>query len=467
LSHDGVRLIWDSKTNQINSTADSISHQLIELVNPAPASCSDSMLDLVTPSVRPVSAQPFQGRIFFGDNLQTMEYLLQQGYGSRFDLIYIDPPYLSSSAYTSRVKIKDTEEEWQSISRPVFLDPGFKEIDAYLDHIYPRLIMMKELLSQQGSLFVHLDWHISHYVKILLDEIFSPQQFINEIVWCYGGGSGTKRHFHRKHDVILWYGSSSEYIFNPQYRPYTVGTLERGLTKVKGDKYRLHAEGALMQDWWTDINKILSPTAAENLKFPTQKPEALLKRIILSASRPGSLVGDFYAGSGTMACISQESDRNWIACDNSPIAIQTTLERLIRQNGNPFSLEQTALPDRESTQGSLQIKTPVIQPYTQTSALMLLGLEDYKPLGQHLGHLRGNPGFKSLIDFWEVDLDYDGHTFCSVLQVLRDKKRYDHNIRDSIKLQVPLQDVYNLAIKVYDVFGGSQVQSLQIAGIKP
>ena len=463
MSEYSIKLTWNSKTGYIPASDEGFDHHIIEMVHPQAAWDSDSIFDLLLPRLLPPKDVKPSGRVFQGDNLLLMQFLLHSGYRAAFDLIYIDPPYLSSNAYHSRVKIRSAEDKpWESISRPVFVDPGFGDIEQYLDHLYPRLCLMKELLSAQGSLLVHLDWHVSHYVKILLDEIFSPQQFVNEIVWCYGGGSGTKRHFHRKHDLILWYANSDEYIFNPQYRPYSSATLERGLTKVKGNKYQLHSQGALMQDWWTDINKILSPTAAENLKFPTQKPEALLRRIILSASNPGSLVADFYAGSGTTGAISQQLERCWISCDKSPIAIQTTINRLIKQGQGSFTVEQVGPISAQAPAGSLRIKIPLIQPYDHEYALILLEIEDYKPDAKYLQALQEKVDFSSLIDFWEVDLNYDGKIFHSQVQVLRDKKHYDSSLRNSIKLKVPLQDSYRIAIKAYDIFGDSQILCLVV-----
>lgn len=464
MSDYSIKLSWDGKTGYIPAKEEGPEHNIIEMVQPGVALDNDSIFDLLLPKgLSPQDENP-SGRVFLGDNLLVMQFLLHNGYREAIDLIYIDPPYLSSQAYNSRVKIKPAEDKpWESISRPVFVDPGFEDLEQYLNNLYPRLCLMKELLSVQGSLLVHLDWHVSHYVKVLLDEIFSPQSFINEIVWCYGGGSGTKNHFHRKHDLILWYARSDEYIFNPQYRPYTPGTLKRGLTKVKGDKYRLSSQGALMQDWWTDINKILSPTAMENLKFPTQKPEALLNRLISSASNPGSLVADFYAGSGTTAAVSQQLGRRWLSSDNSLIAIQTTVNRLIKQGKASFAVEQVgSLPAKASTKGFLGLRNPLLQPYNQDYALVSIGIEDYKPDARHLPALGKDWEFSSLIDFWAVDLNYDGKTFHSQVQIVRDKKQYDPKLRNMITLKLPLRDTYRIAVKVYDIFGDSQTQSLVI-----
>ena len=154
---------------------------------------------------------------------------------------------------------------------------------------------------------------------------------VNEIIWCYGGGGAPRKKYNDKHDLFFWYAKSKDWIFNPQYRPYTEKTLQRGLTKVKG-KYAekgLIEEGALLNDWWVDITKILSPTAYENLKFETQKPEYLLKRIILTSSNPGDIVADFFCGSGTTLAVAEKLDRRWIGSALSKFAIQVTRKRLL------------------------------------------------------------------------------------------------------------------------------------------
>lgn len=305
---NGVKLVWDRKMPKPKGPA--AYFQEAEWVFPGPVFGSDNLFGMAA-GPRPGRDASPENQLIQGDNFDVLEHLLSEGYAGKIDLIYIDPPYLSESRYDSRVELDDGNSK-VVMRRKVFDDTWGTGVSSYLNHIYPRLKLMRDLLSEKGSIFVHLDWHVSHYVKLVLDEIFSPARMVNEIIWCYGGGSGARRHFHRKHDVILWYAKGPDYIFNPQYRPYTEGTLERGLTRVKGGKYKLREEGAIMSDWWSDISKILSPTARENLKFPTQKPVALLRRIILTASCPGSLVADFYCGSGTLAEACEDNGRFWI-----------------------------------------------------------------------------------------------------------------------------------------------------------
>jgi len=190
---------------------------------------------------------------------------------------------------------------------------------------------MRELLAENGSIYVHLDWHVGHYVKVMMDEIFGADNLNNEIAWCYGGGGAPRNYYPQKHDTIFWYSKGNNWVFNKQFRPYTKGTLERGLTPVKGEKYKLSKEGAGLDDWWADdkVQKILSPTAYENLKFETQKPEGLLKRIILGHSNPSDIVFDAFCGSGTTLAVAEKLGRRWIGSDLSKFAIQVTRKRLL------------------------------------------------------------------------------------------------------------------------------------------
>lgn len=382
--------------------------------------------------------------MFLGDNLEVMEYLLQLGYAEKIDLIYIDPPFLSKSNYNSRISVEKQGRK-QFIARSAFTDRD-EDLVSYLQRLYGRLQLMKTLLSEQGSIFVHLDWHSSHYVKILLDEIFGKDNFINEIIWCYGGGSGAKRHFHRKHDQILWYSRGKEYTFNPQYRPYTKGTLQRGLTRVKGEKYKLSPKGALLQDWWTDINKILSPTASENLKYPTQKPVALIKRIIAAASEPGDLVADFYAGSGTTAEACEEMDRLWISSDISQIALQSSRYRLLRRKARPFRVMEIYHKETVgNNQGVLELIVPVVSSYDQNQVMIRLGISP------------DNQDTARYLDYWELDLNYNG-SFSSHLQVLREKPDYSLPLPLQLSILLPKQEKYCMAIKTYDVFGNASLR---------
>lgn len=453
-SEAGVRLVWDSKGEKLAERK--IFFNECDLIYPHPVWQTDNLFyDEI--DIQKSRTEEVPNRIFYGDNLDAVKVLLDEGYKGKVDLIYIDPPYLSDSQYYSRIKIG--EKTW--LSRPAFEDKWDYGLESYLDSLYNRLLCMKELLSEKGSIFVHLDWHVSHYVKLLLDEIFLPENFINEIVWCYTGGSGTKRHFHRKHDLILWYARGKDYIFNPQFRPYSRGTLERGLTRVKGDKYSLSSQGAIMQDWWIDINKILSPTAKENLKFPTQKPAALLKRLIATASNPDSIVADFYAGSGTSAEVCEEMGRRWIICDSSKIAVQTSKHRLIRRGVKAFkfeSINNIVEPGKNGIKFSL--KKPFIHKIEKDYSNLIIGIDEPSK-DEYEDYLQAGDG-TALIDFWEIDLNFKGGNFSSDIQIIREKNNY-HN--SSIPLEVRLRlpkGKRNIGLKIHDILGNSTLDIIEI-----
>lgn len=275
------------------------------------------------------AAEGWMNRLYWGDNLQVMSHLIKEFRGA-IDLIYIDPPFDSKADYKKKIEVKGQTVQNDNNS---FEEKQYSDIwtnDSYLQFMYERLVLMRELLSNKGSIYLHCDWHKGHHLRMLMDEVFGPDNFVNEISWCYGGGGAPDNFYPRKHDNLFWYARSKEWCFNKQYRPYTEGTLQRGLTAVKGD-YELSIEGAGLDDWWADkpVQKILSPTAYENLKYPTQKPEGLLKRIITGHSNPGDIVFDCFMGSGTTQAVAMKLGRRFIGADINLGAIQTTTKRLL------------------------------------------------------------------------------------------------------------------------------------------
>ncbi|NLT19420.1 MAG: site-specific DNA-methyltransferase [Syntrophomonadaceae bacterium] len=439
----GVKLHWESKGINLPLPAKLLTQK--QQVNP----CTMSLNNVFIPTQTNYS---IQNRIVQGNNLSIIPDLIDEGLGGKFDLIYLDPPYLSNAVYKSRVLIgKGEESQW--LEREIFYDPGSENMEDYLNELLTLFNMIKILLSDEGSLFVHLDWHSSHYVKVLLDEVFGQQHFINEIVWCYSGGSGSKNHFHRKHDLILWYSKTDKYIFNPQYRPYSDATMQRGLTKIKGDRYKLKEQGALLNDWWTDIGKILSPTAYENLKFPTQKPIMLLERLVATASNPDSLVGDFYCGSGTTAQVCHQMDRKYIVCDNNPIAVQTCVQRMLRIKTEPFYL-CIAVPDPHNQ----VILAPVqVTPYNEEYNRIDVVLMDYRPGLNH--QTKNKLHFTAYIDFWEIGYNNEENIFISIVQILRSNRSFDYSLPTVASLLMPA-NIPPLKVKVWDVFGSTAQQDL-------
>lgn len=228
-----------------------------------------------------------------GECVSACAYLKEQGV--QVDLVYIDPPFASGADYAKKVYLRrnpkvaeaiaQAEQELDIDELKAFEEKMYGDVwdkEKYLNWMYENLMAIKSVMSETATIYVHLDWHIGHYVKILMDEIFGEDRFRNEIAWCYSGGGIPKHEMPHKHDTIFWYsmGSGAEewdeqWVFNVEYRAYSEGTLQRGRTQVKGEHAELRAEGTPINDWWTDIPKITSPTDPEKLDYATQKSEAL------------------------------------------------------------------------------------------------------------------------------------------------------------------------------------------------
>jgi len=450
-SKPSTHLIWESKIDKTKSLPGCTIRE-IERIIVKPVFDNQSFWEQMEEAVG-IDGE-INNRYFYGDNYDLLQIMARTETERKIDLIYIDPPYMTDLDYQSRISVGNASDI-RHINRKAFPDTWESGLDSYLDMLYPRLQLMRQVLAENGSIFVHVDWHSSHYVKVLLDEVFGRENFINEIVWCYGGGGSSRKRFQRKHDLIFWYARSFDYTFNPQYRPYSPGTVQRGLTNVKGDRYKLNEKGALMQDWWVDINKILSPTALENLKFPTQKPKELIKRIILSATHPGSLVADFFAGSGTTAEVCNELDRNWILVDSSKLALQTSLYRLLRSGSPPFAIVTGENCPEKDGHGKLVLKKPVFWETDNNKCLIEIGIESYSP---EPANGRPSQDFASDIEFWELDLNFNGEVFHSNYQVMREKQRFKAPIALNLLIHVPLKESYKIAIKVYDVFANHTME---------
>lgn len=287
-----------------------------------------------------VHGNPPEGgnRLYLGDNLPILLHLRGE-YGGSVDLIYIDPPFDSSAEYRKKVFLKTGTQPIRITESPQYSD--IWSGCGYLQFIYERLLAAKLLLKPGGNMVLHCDWHRSHHLRCLMDEVFGPENFRNEIVYCYSGGGIPRSEMPKKHDVLLWYSNGAGWTYNAQYRSYSEGTLKRGRTAVKGGHARLREQGTPVNDWWTDIKKITSPTDPEKLYYPTQKSEALLERIINMLSDPGGLVLDFFMGSGTAPAAAAKLGRRFLGIDQNPAAVQTAVNRLARMLGEAERCRET------------------------------------------------------------------------------------------------------------------------------
>ena len=278
----------------------------------------------------------WMNKIFWGDNLQVMSHLLKE-YRGQVDLIYIDPPFDSKADYKKKIEIRgvgSVESDSSSFEEKQYGDIWTN--DAYLQFMYERLILMRKLLSDKGSIYLHCDWHKSHYLRCLLDSVFGQANFVNEIVWCYTGPGYWKTNFVRKHDIIYFYTKTHDYVFNPQFIEYKSGihVNKTGAVTTYGggikesNSAELEARGKPLEDYWTDLYTV-DRVRSEMFNYPTQKPESLIERIVRSSSNPGDLVFDCFMGSGTTQAIALKLGRRFLGADINLGAVHTTTKRIL------------------------------------------------------------------------------------------------------------------------------------------
>ena len=399
---DSVRLVWDTKPKRAPNPRD-IDFQTAEIVIPNPHRDQPSLSSFLRGLSIADIDRARMNRLIWGDNLLAMQALLASGYEEEIGLIYIDPPFWTGENYYNSVMV-GTEEVTASpsvIQRLAYKDIWEGGIDSYLDMLYPRLQLMKRLLSENGVLFVHTDWHTGHYVKVVCDEVFGRENFRSEIIWQRFTFHADAKRFGMVHDTIFEYSKGDEYVYFKQFgewnkeyidshfkkdengrlyrldnptapahgstgKPMRFG--DKILTPPKGAMWRWASqeqvdqlmkegrivltstgmpavkwyldekEGPVVHSLWTDIPPV-NPQAKERIDFPTQKPEQLMERIINSSSKEGDLVADFFCGSGTTLAVAERLGRRWIGCDFSKVAIQMIRNRLVGMETHPFLLE--------------------------------------------------------------------------------------------------------------------------------
>lgn len=294
-----------------------------------------------------IGQQDWVNRLVYGDNLLAMAALLAgdehtPSLRGKVDLIYIDPPFDSKADYRTKVVLPDVEVEQRPtvFEQFAYSDMWHNGTASYLEMITPRLILMRELLSDTGSIYVHLDWHVGHYVKIVMDEIFGKENLINEIIWCYSGPTPIKTAFARKHDVIFSFSKSQNYYFIGDYIKHKSGVHNTGqvfgATDGNAEKVKeLEERGKLLEDWWVDIYTA-DRIRSEQVGYATQKPSKLLERIIKASCPENGLIADFNGGSGTTAAVAERLGRRWITSDIGKPACMIMRKRLIDQNAKPF-----------------------------------------------------------------------------------------------------------------------------------
>jgi DNA modification methylase len=301
----------------------------------------------------------FKNKLIWGDNKLVIESLLDS-FAGKIKLIYIDPPFAVGSDFNLEVEIggEDVTKESTIIEEVAYRDTWGKGNTGFIEMLYKRIRLMRDLLTEDGAIYVHIDYRTSSMVKTILDEIFGADNFRGWLVWQIGTGAKGRQNWSNQHNDILCYSKGANFTFNhsdPELRePFAELSSQMHFNKtdeqgrkyrervVNGKSYIYYAEdGKLVGSVWTDISSMAanSPILNESVGYPTQKPEKLLNRIIKASSNPGDLVADFFAGSGTTLAVAEKLGRNWIGADLGRFSIHTCRKRLLEiENCRPFEI---------------------------------------------------------------------------------------------------------------------------------
>lgn len=332
-----------------------------------------------------------QNILYYGDNLDIMRQYIKD---ETIDLIYLDPPFNSKAAYnvlfkeptgeSSKAQIAAFEDTWHwteeaersysfiletAPASVVEMVQSFRhfigqknDVIAYLTMMCIRLLELRRVLKDTGSIYLHCDPTASHYIKILMDTIFGKNHFRNEIIWCYRGAGYPKKDFGRRHDVILRYSKTLDYVFNldavrEEYAETTKERFKYHIGNIRDGKdfgiQELHPLGKQPDDWW-EIQPI-APSARERLGYPTQKPEVLLEKIIKASSNEGDVVFDPFCGCGTSTVVAQRFKRKWIGIDVTHLAINLVKWRLKDMFGLEHKKDYDVIGEPEDLAGAIHL----------------------------------------------------------------------------------------------------------------
>lgn len=366
-----TELNWDGKYKDGKKQGPvriALPFQTIETVNES-AQDRQRSLELFASGREP----EWRNRLIWGDKKYVLPSLLAEFTG-KVNLIYIDPPFDTGADFSFAATIPNDRDgsedetafftkEASILEQRAYRDTWGRGLDSYLDWFYTTAALLRELLAEDGNIYVHLDWHVGHYAKAVLDEVFGQDNFLNEIVWWYYNKfQGNVNRFASDHDVIFFYKKGEKFRFFPQSeeRDVPIRQIKRVWNKEKArivnvkdsDGRVVYQESThrTVDDVWR-ISMLQPADQTENLRFPTQKPEALLERIIKASSNEGNLVLDCFVGSGTTAAVAERLNRRWIACDLSRFAIHTTRKRLLGIPGvKPFVVQNLGKYERQAWQ---------------------------------------------------------------------------------------------------------------------
>ena len=418
-----AELVWEGKYDaqgrRLAPLRVALPFQTVETVN---ESAQERQRGFMFESPAAYNSKEWRNRLIWGDKKYVLPSLLAE-FAGKINLIYIDPPFDTGADFSFTATVPDypdtSDDSFTFIKEPSFIEhKAYRDIwggaqthlDAYLKWFYETAVLLHELLHENGSLYVHLDWHVCHYAKSVLDEVFSPDNFRNEIIWKRTSGHSDAARYGNTHDVIFFYAKSANAAWNDPYQEYEKEYIEQyyrysdsdgrkwmsgdlGAAGLQGGGYdyvwkgirrtwrlpqttmeRLDREGRLYytkpagiprikryhdeskgmpaQDIWADIESLRS-WHKERLGYDTQKPEALLQRIVKASSNENDLVLDCFCGSGTTAAVAEKLNRRWIAGDLGRFAIHTTRKRLLSISGvRPFIVQNLGKYERQVWAGA-------------------------------------------------------------------------------------------------------------------
>jgi site-specific DNA-methyltransferase (adenine-specific)/adenine-specific DNA-methyltransferase len=340
-----VELVWNGKSREVCNAV--LPFQTLEHIDePRKEKHEEEELAL---NIAGRQAEGWTNKLIWGDNKLILSSLRSGALRRQIEdagglkLIYIDPPFDVGADFSMDVEIggETFHKEPNLLEQIAYRDTWGRGADSFIAMISERLILMRDLLAENGSIYVHCDYRVNSYLRLAMDEIFGKDKFRNEIIWTYSGGAIPVDDFPRKHDTILKYRRGNNHIFNVQYRPYNEQTAKRMKNIHKGVMVDVE-RGTPVTDWWTDIKVPTGPANKEKIGYPTQKPESLLERIIKVSSNEGDLIADFFVGSGTSAAVAEKLGRKWIVTDLGKFGVHTTRKRLIgvqrelKVAGKPF-----------------------------------------------------------------------------------------------------------------------------------
>lgn len=424
------------------------------------------------------SAEP-ENILAWGDNEKFLKYLLRQRQmAGSVQVVYIDPPFFSKANYKAVLQVKQKPGEGvQRVHHHAYKDTWEEGMEGYLIMLCIRLFLIRDLLKESGTLWVHLDWHSSHYVKVFLDEIFGDKNFINEIVWQYKSGGSSKKHFARKHDTILVYGKTAKYYLQiPKEKSYNRGMKPYRFQGVEEfcDEIGWYTMVTMKDVWNIDM---VGRTSAERTGYATQKPEALLERILEAASREGDLVADFFCGSGTCGAVAEKMHRRWICCDAGALAVANVRRRIITsENGLQLVADSDKIKGAEHTKTGIsfmsdswrgaaaEIETEINENFIENTdkICFTIRLKNYilkwlmgdsrnekvSVSDEFTDIIKDNP--LALIDDWSIEYFGNGEVFCPDCTMIRQKgditlsvqRIFSGEERDRLRVWIRTTDIF-------------------------